>query len=103
MADLSIAERVANGVTWLDEHMPDWPSKLSVTVLDIEDCQRCVLGQLFGSFQEAPEVATWSSIHLEGDYVGDVRGFNGSDYHMPLLTEEWRRVITDRQRRAVSR
>lgn len=99
MAELSIAERVANGVEWLDENMPLWANIVHTESLDLQDGCNCVLGQLFGAYYEAPDEACWD--HDTNAYVGDVRGFNGDDSgDYRSLTDEWRRVITER--RAVS-
>jgi hypothetical protein len=44
------ASRVARGVKWLDEAVPDWRSKIDLQELDLTSECNCVLGQLFGDF-----------------------------------------------------
>jgi hypothetical protein len=50
---LPYAQEVEAGMAWLDEHRPDW---LEVFVEDrgaglhMEDCHRCVLGHVLGSY-----------------------------------------------------
>lgn len=53
----TIAERVAAGAAWLDEHEPGWVGRIDLDVLDVADDERCIAGQLRGSFGEA--VAGW--------------------------------------------
>jgi hypothetical protein len=53
MTDLTIEQRVANGVAWLDEHLPNWPQMIELTELDMADDCRCVIGQTFGDYGQA--------------------------------------------------
>lgn len=41
-------ERVANGVTLLDEKVPGWWRAINLEQLQMESCTHCMLGQLFG-------------------------------------------------------
>ena len=114
MAELSIAERVANGVKWLDENRPSWIAEVNPDTLALQSPCDCVLGQLFGNYWDAPMVS-------EPRYPGEeeeaereqntvaLLGFNahwqdgGWRAELPeceLLNAEWRRVINER--RAVS-
>lgn len=43
----NIAERVARGAVWLDEHYPHWVGKVEISTLDLASCHLCVLGQVF--------------------------------------------------------
>lgn len=48
MTDLDqIGQAVADGAAWLDGKTPGWRSRVDVETLDIIDCHRCVLGQIF--------------------------------------------------------
>ncbi len=69
MNDLLVAEsndRVARGVTWLDENLPGWEHRLFDRV-DITSGRLCVLGQLFGSLGLAlavvPDEDGWLADH----------------------------------------
>lgn len=50
MTAAELAPRVERGMAWLDAHVPGWLDRIDMETLDIGDCDRCVLGQLFGSF-----------------------------------------------------
>lgn len=43
-------ERAARGAALLDRERPGWAAKVVPARLDLADCRRCVLGQLFQSF-----------------------------------------------------
>lgn len=46
--EMGIDERVAKGAAWLDEHCPNWITRIDLELLDIELPTLCVLGQSFG-------------------------------------------------------
>lgn len=39
--------RVARGAAWLDEVAPGWERKLDFGKMEMRECSRCVLGQVF--------------------------------------------------------
>lgn len=49
----TVEERVARGEAWLDEHVPGWLDRVVLADLHLQDCQRCVLGQVFQEEAEA--------------------------------------------------
>ena len=49
-SDASVAERVAAGARWLDEHRPGWDREIDLGRLDIRDECNCVIGQQLGDF-----------------------------------------------------
>ncbi len=49
--NISISERVQNGVNLLNDYAGDWFWLVKLDILDITSTEYCVLGQLFGSFQ----------------------------------------------------
>jgi hypothetical protein len=49
-------QRVKTGAAWLDSFMPDWESKIKLKALNMLTWDNCILGQLFGSFWDAPGV-----------------------------------------------
>lgn len=53
MASTSAVQRVENGCAFLDEHVPGWRSRVDLQSLDASDCWSCVLGQIFGDFDDA--------------------------------------------------
>jgi hypothetical protein len=90
---LSIAERVAAGAAWLDEHRPGWVERVNLDTLDLGDSCECVLGQEYGDFWKAPTEVIFE------DYV---RGFNRSSSRddssaYEPLTAAWRVLIEARR------
>lgn len=47
-----LARRVAAGARLLDRHQPGWDHRVDPDTLDAEDVGRCVLGQLFGGYEQ---------------------------------------------------
>jgi hypothetical protein len=49
-------EEVRAGIAWLDERADDeWRLEINTEVLDMRNSDLCILGQLFGSYDEAIE------------------------------------------------
>lgn len=46
----AVRERVARGARLLDEAVPDWTKRVALDALAMERCDRCVLGQVHGSY-----------------------------------------------------
>lgn len=93
----TIAERVAAGAAWLDEHRPGWVDRIDLETLDLGDCANCIVGQEFGEIipHRLPEAVR--------DYNPDL-GFDAyaensrPSYTHTLLGREWRRLIEARRR-----
>ena len=49
------APYVASAALVLDRNVPGWQQKVSVHSLIMHSAIRCVLGQVYGSFEEAPK------------------------------------------------
>jgi hypothetical protein len=108
----TISERVARGVSLLDVHLPDWwkRSKISLRRLDLADGCNCVVGQLYeppddgfidGSGFETAIDTGWLDLDYplavsHGFYAGMPHG-SATEREYVELTEEWRRVITERR------
>lgn len=45
--------RVILGAKFLDKHHPGWYNEIKITTLNMDDGEKCVLGQLYGSFLAA--------------------------------------------------
>lgn len=94
---MNVQERVARGATLLDEHEPGWELKIDLGTLALESCYQCVLGQLFGHFDEGVE-----ELFLDkpmGSSVG--YGFCGPLDGYDRLNDEWTRVIKERLDRGI--
>lgn len=110
----SIADRVAAGAVWLDEHFADWPRLITVERLDISSPCRCVLGQLHDDYpytgelpgEESADLSTASASRIgrgfeidfalqPGESRDDQRDRVAGEYGR--LTDEWARVIEARR------
>jgi hypothetical protein len=93
MVTVSIAERVAAGVAWLDAEVPDWWRDIRLDRLEMASCTRCVLGQVFGEYGDAPLGDLFEQplrLGFNVSLANDFREFGE-------LTAEWRRVIEERR------
>lgn len=98
-------KQVLRAAKALDREQPGWEFKVKVDILNIGDHKCCVLGQLYGEYDLAPETVK----KVSGFYFPK-HGFlallmNISDsilynveyrIYYPRLTESWRRLITTR-------
>jgi hypothetical protein len=109
---VTVAQRVAAGAAWLDEHEPGWDQHIDLDRLDLSYGCNCILGQL-----ESPNLLL--AHQTEAYWVGRSRrglsreraaelGFATGDYDRldvgayAALTAEWRRVLTARRAGGVS-
>lgn len=117
MAELSIAERVANGVKYLDEYVPDWVGRITLPELDMRSDCSCVIGQVVGTYdailtdgwgdaEGVRLITSREAAECGFDSLGRVADARGSfderfTEEFDALQAEWERVINER--RAVSR
>lgn len=106
-------DQIAAGAAVLDEHYPTWLNEVDVPTLELNDCQRCVLGQLTGSYntgttilmnrQGVPVSETdedeWAAEH---GFITPYRrcwdtDTTQSDREMAVLTSEWKTYIVTRR------
>ncbi len=113
----AIAERVAAGVAWLDDVLPDWwkTHEIDLDALDMSDGCQCVVGQLYPFDEDdiehdieddglSPFDAAVNRYWFDLTYpaarergllaVGDL--YERPDEYIEL-GDEWRRVITERR------
>jgi hypothetical protein len=48
---------IERGIAWLDEVNPDWRDKINLGTLALSSLDHCVLGQVFGSYEEGIRIA----------------------------------------------
>ena len=110
---MTIAERVANGAAFLDEHDPGWwrpdvDRAINLETLNLGDSDLCVLGQRCPLARLASHSGYRAyAAHLMGAKAANLdpiwawakpRGFATANYsEYPALTAEWKRVITARR------
>lgn len=112
MPELTVEQRVANGVEWLDVNKPGWEPTIDVGRLNLAAPCLCVLGQLFGDYWRSPLAARNHSAQIRAANLGfnayppppvddwddfyDRMSF--TDYE--ALNGEWIRVISARREAA---
>lgn len=84
----------------LDEKAPDWPGRISLEALDLEDCEMCVLGQLYGNFWDGFDQLDQGGLEVfdpitKGFDADDQAADPEGDYR--ALTREWVVRIRARQ------
>ena len=101
MTVLSVQERVAKGVAWLDSQQPDWRDRVNVQTLDIMMPANCVLGQVFKGRHPENMVGYFYAEEYLGmsfpyEYGFDAKGL-GSEMRQDYadLKAEWIRVLSD--------
>lgn len=100
----TVAERVAAGAAFLDEHEPGWVDLIDLGRLDLNHACNCVLGQAFADESE------WANRCYDSGYDyararfhllrgGADLGFDTADDYEPYepLAAEWKRVIAERR------
>lgn len=101
--ELTVPERVAKGVAWLDENVEDWRSKVTIKDFDITNTCDCVLGQVFaGHSRESGFDYAVDEAHFftskETVILGfDAGYFDNANSNMALdfseLQKEWLKVL----------
>ena len=98
----TIAERVAAGAAFLDEHEPGWADRVNLKRLYIGSTCNCMLGQLRGEYlpgvrwmrKMAPGV---DQVDLGFMFVVDNDDMDAEHDDINGLTAEWKRVIGGRR------
>lgn len=77
-------EQIAKGVEYLDQDLgPSWVDSIDLKRLALDDCHRCMIGQLYGNYYRRFDVE-------EGfEFAFSVNDFG----HYPILGREWRKKI----------
>lgn len=83
---------VMRGVEYLDQLRPDWHREIDLLILNQNDWEYCVLGQLFGDAIEWGADNGWTIGQLtqHGFWAHEV------DYTYGKLTDQWRAVLEQR-------
>jgi hypothetical protein len=100
----SIAEqRARDGAAFLDERDPGWVERIDLRILDLGECDQCVLGQLFGQEYKGafPLLSGYKRgtrlLGLSQEEAGELGfeiAFDGVTY--TDLTRAWRDLIAHR-------
>lgn len=105
----TIAERVAAGAAWLDEHEPGWVDLIDLDKLNLASGCRCILGQLesprLDPDYDPPDTAYVEALDHYGVADPDGLGFNVEPAlprqirheQFQALTAAWRELIQQRR------
>lgn len=86
----TIAERIERGAALLDEHAPDWPSRVNPARLCIASGCECMVGQVFGNY--------WDGMGAMGQPgSGSAFGFIAGEGEMDEIEAGWRDLIARRR------
>lgn len=112
---LTLEDRVARGADWLDTNYPDWWRTINLDLLDVGDCTVCVLGQLYGDFEEGARrfaqshgldvfdhdtYGTQTDVAVEFAWQGGfdvIREIELPQYEYPRMNLLWDQLIRDRR------
>ena len=96
--EISFRRPVQKGILWLDDTYPGWVDRINTSILDMDSCTACILGQLteYDPYVDAPDVLPngyeWSMAH----------GFCASVVHRTSfwveLTKTWIEAIERRRK-----
>jgi hypothetical protein len=76
---------VTRGIAYLDEHLPGWQDEIEWDELDMEHCETCIIGQLFGDYDRGMRI-----LQL-GEKDGRRLGFQ-TEGNWAKLAGLWRRL-----------
>jgi hypothetical protein len=92
---LRLREKVRSGVRFLNERLGrGWQKRINLDELDLADCEECILGQLYGSYHDAPVLWTYGQM-AESGFAGGWAIKGG----YPALTEAWLKYFEDLKRK----
>ena len=100
IAPPSVGSRVRAGMQFLDRVEPGWRSRVNPETLDLARCDRCVLGQLYGSYGQGTSrhALTLAEVIDYGFQTSAVFDTSGTwptfEAGCRPLTAEWRRQLT---------
>lgn len=98
MTTSDIAARVAAGAAWLDEHRPGWWQRTNLDRLRMRNCVACVLGQEYGSYDNAPITMDLSvALGFDAEVDGSP---DRPDSEFTALDEAWIALIEQRRAEA---
>lgn len=73
----TLFENVQRGIAWLDENVPNWVSRIDLTIFNMRSAYACVLGQLFDGYGNESGFGYALEIHFcAPDVSSDDYGFS---------------------------
>lgn len=93
-----LRSRTTWGARLLDRECPGWWERIEVGRLDLASCPLCVMGQLFGHYEQGlARLAVWRRGHEYGFALPSFESELSSSEAWSELTEMWRSVILKRR------
>lgn len=74
----NVKERVERGAAWLDVNYPGWHTKIDLSILDMGNCNMCVLGQVYTGViptEERGQILAQVLASLPGMYSEDEQAY----------------------------
>lgn len=71
----SVEGAVAKGAAWLDENKPGWIDMINIQKLEMSNCLRCALGQIFRNYRNVIDC------HQDGDFYKGWKSVEWSREH----------------------
>jgi hypothetical protein len=84
-----IPEEIKRGMELLDIEAPGWREKIDPALLDLGNCERCILGQIFERYTLG--IFALELVHEEADRFG----FNCEPIDYELLTQAWKEALSE--------
>ncbi len=106
MSELTAADRVQNGIDWLEANASGWRDKIMISVFDIRNPCLCILGQTFCDNALGHSLAATGFDFAAGkiensEQLVEYLGFEGNGFGAYLnadysaLQSEWIRRLTE--------
>lgn len=87
----SVPARIRRGVAFFDAYVPDWYKRVNPSTLDIQNVEKCILGQLYGCY--------WRGLEQLNISYDDSENYGLSGDDGKACTLAYRDIIRDRQHR----
>lgn len=92
--DTAAFAAATKGAAFLDEETPGWASRVDVKHFDMAEGYGCVLGQLYGGYENAISIFDW----WQEPHTPAKLGFDHCDaYNYTQLNRAWVRMVFVRQ------
>lgn len=86
----AIPNRVAEGVNWMNQIQPGWEGWINPDHLDIGHCHNCIIGQVFGDYNEQSKHLLSDRQELDFGFYKSTSATCSKDQQ-----EEYYEVLTD--------
>src|SRR5687767_14916509 len=106
LAKKGVDERVERGAQLLDRKRPRWFQEVDPSSLEINDIEKCILGQLYGNYHEGVRATCRRPLFVpnlvpaEHGFVATCEFRRDIDKEFALLDQKWVEAI-ERRRAAI--